>query len=147
MQVKELNILQELRTNARNSLTEISHTTNIPLSTVFKKVEKLEKDLIQKYVSLVNFNLLGFGVRISLVLKSKERGPLKKFLSEHPNVNSLYRISQGFDFFVETVFPSMLEFENFMEELDSLVFDKKVFHVIEDLRTEDFMFVKDEQSQ
>lgn len=139
MKADEWIILQELRKDARRSLTEISHATDIPLSSVFKKVNKLEKNLIKKYVALVDFTLLGFSIRANLVLKSKQRENLRKFLSEHPNVNSLYRISQGFDFLVETIFPSMLGLENFLEEIDNLVSDKKIFHVIEDIRKEDFI--------
>lgn len=147
MKAKELKILRELRKNSRQNLTEIGFLTNIPLSTVFKKVDRLEKNLIKRYVSLVNFGMLGFSIRISLVLKPKDRESLKSFLLGHPNVNSLYRTSQDFDFFVETVFPSMLEFENFMEELNDLVSDKKVFHIVEDLRMEDFIFGEDEQTK
>lgn len=145
MKHKDLKILQELRKNSRQSITNIGSLTGIPLSSTFKKVNRIEKSFIKKYVSIVDFDLLGFGIRISLVLKSKNREELKNFLIEHPNVNSLYRISQDFDFFVETVFPNMLTFENFIEDLNNLVSDKKVFHIIENLRTEDFVFVENEQ--
>ncbi|MDP2909123.1 MAG: Lrp/AsnC family transcriptional regulator [Nanoarchaeota archaeon] len=147
MKPQELKILQELRKNSRRSLTDISDSTGIPLSTVFKKVSLFEKSLVKKYVTLIDFNTLGLNIRISLVLKSKDRESLKKFLSAHKNVNSLYRISPGFDFFVETIFPNMLEFENFVEEINDLVIDKKVFHIIEDLRKEDFAIIKDERAK
>jgi DNA-binding Lrp family transcriptional regulator len=145
MKAKDLKILQELRNNSRRSLTEIGTVTNVPLSTVFKKVDKLEKGLIKKYVSLIDFSFIGFSIRVSLVLKSKDRESLRKFLLEHPNVNSVYRTSQDFDFFVETIFPDMLGLEGFMEELNGMVSDKKIFHVIEEIRKEDFNFLKDEQ--
>lgn len=145
MKHKDLKILQELRRNSRQSITSIGNSTGIPLSSTFKKVNRIEKSFIKKYVSIVDFDLLGYSVRISLVLKSKNREELRNFLIGHPNVNSLYRISQDFDFFVETVFPNMLAFENFVEDLNSLVSDKKVFHIIKDLRTEDFVFVENEQ--
>lgn len=147
MKPQELKILQELRKNSRRSLTDISDSTGIPLSTVFKKVNLFEKSLVKKYVTLIDFNTLGLNIRISLVLKSKDRESLKKFLSAHKNVNSLYRISQSFDFFVETIFPNMLEFENFLEEINDMVLDKKVFHIIEDLRKEDFAIIKDERAK
>lgn len=147
MKAKDLKILQELRDDSRRSLTEIGTITDVPSSTVFKKVDRLERELIKKYVSLIDFNLIGFGIRISLVLKSKNRESLKEFLIEHPNVNSVYRTSQDFDFFVETIFPNMLEFEGFMDELNSLVSDKKIFHVIEEFRKEDFNFLKDEHAK
>lgn len=147
MNTQELNILQELRKNARRSLTEIGNVTEVPLSSVFKKVAKLERRFIQKYVSLVDFNQLGWNIKVSLVLKAKERELLKEFLLEHPNVNSLYRISQSFDFLVETVFANMLEFEDFLEKMNDLVSDKKIFHIIEDIRKEDFALSENELVQ
>ncbi len=145
MKPRDLKILRELRKNSRQSITNIGSLAGVPLSSTFKRIDHLEKGIIKKYVSIVDFGLLGFSIRISLVLKSKNRGELKNFLIEHPNVNSLHRISQDFDFFVETVFPNMLAFENFIEELNNLVSDKRVFHIIKDLRTEDFVFVENEQ--
>ncbi|MDP2907054.1 MAG: Lrp/AsnC family transcriptional regulator [Nanoarchaeota archaeon] len=145
MKTRDLKILQELRKNSRQSITNIGNLAGVPLSSTFKRMGHLEKHFIKKYVSIVDFSLLGFSVRISLVLKSKTRDELKNFLIGHPNVNSLHRINQDFDFFVETIFPNMLAFENFIDELNSLVSDKKVFHVIKDLRTEDFVFVENEQ--
>ena len=145
MKQKDLKILQELRRNSRQSITNIGNLAGVPLSSTFKKVNRIEKSFIRKYVSIVDFDRLGFSVRISLVLKSKNRDELKNFLVGHPNVNSLYRISQDFDFFVETVFPNMLAFENFIEELNNFVSEKKAFHIINDLRTEDFVFVENEQ--
>ncbi|MCG2718649.1 MAG: Lrp/AsnC family transcriptional regulator [Nanoarchaeota archaeon] len=124
MKHDDLQVLDELRKNARKSLTNISNNTRIPLSTVFKKVVKLEKNLINKYVSLIDFNKIGSGIRIHLVIKSKDRKDLHDFLIEHPNVNSLYRISQNFDFLVETIFPNMLEFENFMEDIENKTSNK-----------------------
>lgn len=147
MKQEDFIILDELRKNSRRSLTEIGNLTNVTLSSVFKKVEKMEKKLIKKYVSLLSFENAGFSIRISMALKSKDRESLKKFLLEHPNVNSVYRTSQGYDFFVETVFPNMLSFENFMEQVSSVTSDKKIFHIIEDLRLEDFNLVQDGSSK
>lgn len=142
MKHEDLKVLDELRKNSRISLTDISGKTNIPLSTVFKKVVKLEKHLINKYISLIDFNKMGSGIRINLVIQSKDRQSLHDFLIEHPNVNSLYRISQNFDFLIETVFPNMLEFENFLEALQDKISNKKIFHIIEDLKIEEFMLAK-----
>jgi len=147
MKDNDLLILQELRKNARKSLTDIGNETNTPLSTVFKKVIKLEKNLIQKYVTLIDFNATGNGIRINLTLKSKDKVALKEHLMSHPNVNSLYRISQNFDFLVETIFPSMLKFEDFIESINDLICDKKMFHIIDDLKREEFVFIEDDKDR
>jgi hypothetical protein len=52
----------------------------------------------------------------------------------------MYLVNNGFDFFIETIFPSRIEFRSFVEELKA-GFDIsriQVFEVVADKRREDF---------
>jgi len=143
---KELLILTHLRSNSRKSLVIISRDTGIPISTVFDKVGKLGKNTISKYSPLLDFQKIGFGIRINFVLEAndKRKQELKEFLLENKNINSILRLNNGFDFFVEAVFKDMKGFEEFAESLEKFkIKKKKEFFVIEDLKKEDF-FTKPE---
>lgn len=144
MEAETIPILKELRKNARKKLTNISQLINVPTSTLFKKVKNLERDTIRRYTSIVDFSLLGFHTRVDFLLKSKYQNLLKEFLLKHPNVNSICILSGDFDFFVEVIFHNMLELESFTKEVNKLVKNKEVFHIIEDIRHEDFLFVENE---
>ncbi len=143
---KELLILTHLRADSRKSLTMISHETGIPISTVFDKVGKLGKNTISKYSPLLDFQKLGFGLRINFVLEAnnKKKQELKDFLLENKNINSILRLNNSFDFFVEAVFKDMKGFEEFSDSLEKFkIKKKKEFFIIEDLKKEDF-FTKPE---
>jgi len=137
---KDVKILKFLRKNARTSLADISRETNIPISTVFDKLNRMENSLINKHTSLLNFPALGYALKVNYLLKCRDRNKVKDFLLEHKNVNTLYRVNNGSDFFVEAIFKDMNEMEEFSEALEELsLYKAEKFHVIEELRKEDFM--------
>ena len=137
---KDLSIIRFLRNDARISLADISRNTGIPISTVFDKLNKFENNIIDKHVSLLNFNELGYALKVNFIIKCKDRDKIKNFLVEQKSVNNLYRINNGSDFFVEAVFKDMNEMEEFSEKLEEIGVDKKDrFHVIEEIKRESFL--------
>ena len=66
---KELMLLACLRNNARETLTNISKKTNIPISTIFDKLKEYEKTFIKKHTSILDFKKLGYDIRINMLLK------------------------------------------------------------------------------
>jgi len=135
-------ILTHLRADSRKSLAMINRETNIPISTIFDKVNKLGESTISKYSPLLDFQKLGFGIRINFVLKAndKKKQDLNDFLLENKNVNSMLRLSNDFDFFIETVFRDMKGLEEFSESLEKFkIKKKKEFFIIEDIKKEEFL--------
>ena len=81
---KELLILNHLRGDSRKSLAEISRNTGIPISTVFDKLVWLEKKVINRYVSLLDFQKIGYGIKVNMLFKiNKDFTEFKKFLMNH----------------------------------------------------------------
>ena len=78
---KELSILSILRENSRKTLVDISKETNIPVSTVFDNINKLEQKAIKKHVSIMDFSKLGFNARANIMVKVNRdlREEAKKF--------------------------------------------------------------------
>jgi DNA-binding Lrp family transcriptional regulator len=103
MKNSDLLFLTFLRQDARQTLTDISRKTRIPISTLYDKLKHQEQSLIMKHTTLVDFALLGFNCRAKILLSTsrEEKDQLKNFLGEHPCVNSLFKINNGFDFLVE----------------------------------------------
>jgi len=137
----DLEVISSLRKNARETLTNISRTKRIPVSTIFDKIRVHRQGIIKKYTTIVDFNELGYSARAKITIKAKPdaRLKLKSFLMIHPNVNSLYRINNGYDFLVETIFKNILELEEFIESVEKMVKVKQVYYVIEDLKREEFL--------
>jgi Lrp/AsnC family leucine-responsive transcriptional regulator len=139
---KDILLISAFRENSRKTLTKMSSDLHMPISTIFEKLKRYEKILITRYTALINFQNLGFDVKVKIILRtSKEkRQHVQQFLLRHSNVNSLARITNGYDFMVEAVFRNMRELHDFTEKLESLgIEDKREYYILEDLRREGFL--------
>ena len=141
---RDLLILSHLRRNARMKLTSLSRATRIPVSTLFDRIRDYkEQGLVKKNTALVDFERLGYQAKALVILsaKKKDRQGLFEFLKRCGNVNSLFRINNGWDFMAEVVFPGIKEVEAFIESLEDQVSlkDKKVFYIIDELKKEAFL--------
>ncbi len=134
---KDLLILTQLRKDARNSLALIARSTGIPVSTVFERTKALEKSVITKNTTLLNFSLLGHSLRVNFVLRAADQEKLVAYL-EHPSVNTVYRL-MGDCFFVEAAFRDMMGKERFMEGLKDFAEVEDSHYVIEDVKREAFL--------
>ena len=140
---KDLLIISNLRRNARETLTNMSKTTHIPISTIYDKLKFHEGGLIKKHTCLLDYNKLGYTTRANVLLRvdKSTRDELKDFLIKHTNVNSVSKINNNYDFMVEMIFREIREMEDFLEKLDDKfkIKSKQVFYIIEDLKREEFL--------
>jgi len=143
MTKNDLMILACLRKNSRDTLTKMSKKTRIPISTIFDKVKTHEQGIIRKFTSLIDFTMLGFNTvaTIALRVKKEERETIRDFLIKHQNVNTVYKVNNGFDFMVEVVFRHIKDLEAFIEGLDERfkIKAKQTFYIIDEVKREGFM--------
>ena len=133
-------VISSLRRNARKKVTEIAKETGIARSTVFDMLRACESSIIIKHTSIVDFPALGYGVRAHIALKVEEVEKMKKHLMEHSNVNSVYRVNNGYDFVIDCVFRNLKEFYMFREELRRAgTREQQVFTVVDELKREEFL--------
>ncbi len=115
----DLKLISYLRRNSRQTLTEISKKTRIPISTLYDKLKLHEQSVILKHTTLLDFAKLGFNCRANILFRvnKDERDKLGSYLKAHPAVNNLYKINNGYDFLAEGVFNHVKELEDFLDEL------------------------------
>lgn len=139
----DLKILQCLRTNARESITNISKKTGIPTSTVYIKIKEHEKNLIKKHTSLIDYSKIGMNHWQKTIIKLAEyyNSTFEKYLFENPNVNSVFEINGGYDYLIETIYKDVKEYKEFMRELEERfrIAEKIELQIIKDLKQEGFM--------
>jgi DNA-binding Lrp family transcriptional regulator len=140
---KQIDLLMQLRKDGRQPLTEISRKIDMPVSTIFDQLKQNRHELITRFTCLLDFRSIGFNCRAQIVLRIRkdQREEMQQHLLKHPNVNSVYKINNGYDFLVEAVFKDLKEVDDFVERLDEKfkVHEKKVYYIIEDLAREQFM--------
>jgi len=140
---KELWLLSHFRQNARESLTKISRNTKVPVSTIFDKLKHYEGNLIKKHTTILDFTKLGFLAKAQamLQLSPSQREEAKEFLLKCDNVNSLYKINNGYDYLIEFIFRDMRELEDFIGEFEKKfdVRKKQLFYIVDEIQRENFM--------
>ncbi len=146
MKEKELNLLSHFRNNSRISLTSLSRITKMPVSTIFDKLKYYEKNFfIKKHTSIIDFRKLGYELKTKILISAKrdKKEELQQFLLNHPRINTVYRINNGYDFLIEAYFKNMYEMDLFTKELEAYEpQEKKEFFVMEDLKLEEFLTYK-----
>lgn len=140
---KDLLILSSLRKNARNSLTNISKNTRIPISTIFDRLKEHEKEIIIKHTALLNFNRLGYQIKALAAIKTipESKEELKKHLSLNKNVNNLFVVNNQHDFLVEIICKNLKELIDFFEQLENRfkIIKKEEYMIVEDVKREKFL--------
>jgi DNA-binding Lrp family transcriptional regulator len=139
----DLKFISYLRKNSRQTLTEISKKTKIPISTLYDKLKLHERSIILKHTSLIDFTKLGFNCRADILFRvnKEERDKFGSYLKAHPAINNLFKINNGYDFLAEGVFCHVKDLEDFLDELEKSfgIEEKQTHYIIEDLKREEFM--------
>jgi DNA-binding Lrp family transcriptional regulator len=142
LDAKELLILSQFRKNARENLTTAAKRIRMPISTIYEKLKRYEKTIIQKYTSLLNFSQMGYAIKLHLVIRVelKDKLKLRQFLTNNSRVNSLFAISNGYDFMAEVILKDFNEVEDFIQALSQFaISDMHEFYVTSDLKREEFL--------
>ena len=146
MKAKDLWLLSFFRANARKPLTRISRETHIPVSTLFDKLKGYEKEIILKHTALIDFRKLGFEIRVGFLIKAikGKRQEIENFLKKHYRINNLFRITNGYDYFVEAYFKDIDELQIFNDNLEEIgIEDKKDLFIVEEVKREAFLSYPD----
>ena len=138
---KDLVLTAYLRQNSRASLTILSRKTGVPVSTIFDRLKT--NKIIVKNTALLDFSKMGYGARATILLRAKknEKQKLKEFLMASFNVNSLYKVNNGFDFMFECIFKDIKELEEFVDTIDEnfSVRSKEIHYIIDEIKKEAFL--------
>lgn len=77
MKKNDLAIISHLRRDARKSLVDVASETGIPPSTVYDRVRKYEGGVIKKHTCLLDFQKLGFSIRMWMFIKARDEASLR----------------------------------------------------------------------
>jgi DNA-binding Lrp family transcriptional regulator len=142
MKKKDMKLLAHLRQNSRIPLTELSRKTQMPVSTIHDRIRAYKKNIIPKHTALLSFSKIGFMTDAYVFLKVEKgrKSELMSKLSNCPNINSCFKVNNGWDFMAECVFKDMCACEEFIESLESCgVINKEVHYVLEEIKRESFL--------
>lgn len=124
-------------------LTELSKKTGLPVSTLHERIKKHIKNGLITPSALVSFTQLGQTARAHVFLATEQQDRLKLFshLEHHPNVNSLFRINNGWNLLAECVFTDMHSLEDFIDKLEQTfkITKKEIHYTLDEIKREAFL--------
>lgn len=139
----DLNIISHLRSGKRKKITEISRELNIPVTTLYDRLDALKMQADLHHTALVDFKRLGYKCNVHMGFKvgGNDRDALESYLARHPALNSLYRVNHDFDFLAHLVFKDIEEMKLFLGMVSSefTLLDVKIFDVVDELKRETFL--------
>ncbi|MBU0461335.1 MAG: Lrp/AsnC family transcriptional regulator [Nanoarchaeota archaeon] len=142
----DLQLLTHLRKDGRKKVTEISRELNIPVTTLYDRLDALKKQVAMNHTTLVDFKKLGYQSVVHLGFKVgiDNRESFERFLADQPALNSLYKVNHDFDFLVNMIFRDAGELKDFLEEARSRfrIDDIKIFDVVDEVKKEKFLSQK-----
>lgn len=137
----DLRLLAQLRANARQPVLALSNGLDICRITVTKRLQALQKNVIQKYTALVDFGQLGFPIRIQLsVQPAPEDHPIfERFMKQQACLNNLYAASDSI-YIADLLFQTQSDADQFLSHLDAAFsfLDKQVYFITRELVRESF---------
>jgi len=139
----DLELIKHLRTGKRKKVTEISKSMNIPVTTLYDRLDVLDERLGIHHTALVDFGKIGFksnvhmGFRVGIDCKDD----FQRYLETHPALNSLYQVDHGFDFLAHMVFKDIDEMKVFLDHVNTNfnLLSIQVFDVLGEIKKEVFL--------
>lgn len=117
---RDLLILAGLREDGGMRLAGLAKLSGLPLSTVHARLQGRLAKCIRRRTVLLEFEALGCPVTALILWRvpPKRVEGFAASLAARPQVNSLFRVTNGFDVAAEAVFPRLAELEAFLGEVD-----------------------------
>ena len=109
-------LLRRLRMNSRQSLSEISRNSQVSLPRLVRCLSKLEKEVIKRYFSVLDFARLGYGIRVLFFVEAREPGEIDTLFFGCGCINSCSRLENGI-LWLECVFRDMRGLSDFRDRL------------------------------
>lgn len=98
-------IINELRSNARQTASDISKAIHLSVSTVIERIRKMEKTgLIKSYTVITNDHRLGNDITVLMEVSMEHPRFNEDFIArinDHPNIIACYYLTGEFDFMLK----------------------------------------------
>ena len=115
----DMKIIKTLQKDARKPIIHVAREVGANEATVRRRIEKLLSDgIIERFTVVLDYHKLGRIIKafIGLRVQPANLKEIVDHLSEHPDVQVLYRTSGDTDIFAEVIFEQMEDLKTFLED-------------------------------
>ncbi|MBN2251467.1 MAG: Lrp/AsnC family transcriptional regulator [Candidatus Altiarchaeota archaeon] len=129
----DLNILKELRKDARKSHRDIAEKLGVAEGTIYNRVNKLhEKGVIKRFMVDLDFSKLGFDltVVIGLVVEGGHLKEIEAKVAKKANVSALYDVTGEYDALIVAKFKDRETLDNFIKSIMAIPHVKRTYTML-----------------
>ncbi|MCW1309362.1 MAG: Lrp/AsnC family transcriptional regulator [Candidatus Parvarchaeota archaeon] len=113
-------ILRELILNSRQSLREISKTTNISIGTIANRIKLMQSSgVIKGYTTIIDPDKVGYELMalIGIVISKGKLIQVEKVIASYDNVMAVYDVTGEYDAFIIARFKDREHMSRFIKSL------------------------------
>ncbi len=138
---QELKVISLLRSNPVLRVDEISQKAGIASEDVSLIIERLQSNnVLKQHVLLVDFDKLGYKARVFFLIWTTDNRT-EEFLSNHPSINTLYRLKEMPEYIAEGIFKNNKELNSFINEVNTIGTVEHAYLIQATLKKEEFLMV------
>jgi len=105
-------------------------------------IKTLQGNLITRHTVLLDYSKLGYHTRAQVLIKvnGKDKNAMMNYLCAHENINSVFKINNGWDLIVEIVQKTNKDLDAFLTLLESKYAIEKteIHYLIDQVKAEGF---------
>lgn len=124
-------ILNELYNDSRLSMRELAKRVNLSAPSTSERVRKLESEgVIQKYTIDIDYKKAGLVLDciLEITLKNGDTTRMQQFIQSYPSASFCYRVTGSLCYIVKISVPSLVELEEFINDVSS--YATTVSHIV-----------------
>jgi len=122
MDEKDIEILKELIKNANVTLSQLAGKLNMSISTIHKRLNKLNRHIIEQYTVIIDPKLVGINIiaflGISLDFAFKE--DIINYLMERKWAQEVYELLEPFDLLIKVKVKGIKDLKDIIREVSNL---------------------------
>lgn len=140
---KEKKLITALRKQDTQNIMNVAKNHEIPKSTLYDMIHKLQRTEVIKQITKISFEKIGFPIKVFFIIRTElqSRDKLRYFLTTQKNVNNIHLINNKSSFHIECIFRNQRDVENFLEELEEQtpLAQLSVYNLLETIQEEKFL--------
>ncbi len=129
----DLNIIRELKRDARKSYREIAENLDVAEGTVYNRVNKLhEMGVIKGFISDIDYTKLGYDLTaiIGLTVKGGQLPKIERRIAKKANVSAVYDVTGDYDAIIVAKFKDRETLNKFVKEVLAMEEVKRTYTML-----------------
>ncbi|MFQ6050131.1 MAG: Lrp/AsnC family transcriptional regulator [Candidatus Hydrothermarchaeota archaeon] len=129
----DLNILRELKKDARQSFRALANKLDVAKGTVYNRFNKLrELKIIKGFIPNIDYSKLGYDLAaiIGIIVEGGHLLEIEKKIADEPNVSAVYDVTGEYDAIIVAKFKDRSSLNDFVKKVLAMEHVKRTYTMV-----------------